>query len=664
MLRWGLTFLCVVLVIALVYFRALAKVEELAPLVPVAPTEDAARIDPEPVTDAARAPVDSALAARAPLEARPGSARVAALRGRVLTPTGEPCGGATLRFATVRRGRAELEQTKSGPDGRFELVPAASAARGDLLATADAHEFAPAVRRDVAAGPEELELVLAPGQTFAVRFVDAQGVALEPHQLSFHWMLAGVTREDDEDALGKQRWIRSPVPFRIHVNDPALVNDWCGPFEPSTIGDVLVVDVRRRALVRGIVRAGGAPVAGAEVRLESVAAPASEPGRVLTRTQTDARGEFLWRLTAAETSGPLAFRPVAFHALHGRGLGPELVCDGQRDLDGLEIELNEPLGRIEGRILLPPERDAGELVVQLGSRARTPREDGSFLLPEVEPGLQTVGVAPGTPEWPRDAWQWLSSEPVHWLGHKPTWNVEVRSGATSELTLDLATPAPVRIEGRIELGKAIMDASTLGNFAARGVTFQRDGVPGVEGQAFLDAAGRFAAGFAKPGARRFELQIMLSHRGDGTGDPQLNPSLFVTSTWTVRDSLELVPGLNDWDLVLAPGALRLRAPGAELELSPGPDLHWQGPGECTVDVQGWAALYDSSQEALTYAEVPPGRVTFQLVPDGTTYEAVVRSGETTEFLLPESARPELEAAYDVRANGLQLPSYLMDMGGY
>lgn len=183
-----------------------------------------------------------------------------------------------------------------------------------------------------------------------------------------------------------------------------------------------------------------------------------------------------------------------------------------------------------------------------------------------------------------------------------------------------------------------------------GVYFWREDGAGLETQAVLTRQGEFAAEFESPGPRRFEFQLQLGALAEG-------------GTWRVRDVLDLTPGLQQWNLTLAPGALRLRTPGVELLLEPEPKLHWQGAGELTIEVPGFlSGAVESTPGSVLYHAVPPGWVRFTLVPDGTTYEAIVRSGETTEFLLPESARAELEAAYDVRTQGLEPPSYLMDLG--
>jgi len=645
MLKWSLTALGVALVIAFVYFRTLASVEELdeLELTAPAPAESPLRSEAAPTSIAGT----SALAREpVPLEVQPPAAapRRPSIRGRVLTPDGTPYGQGLVRFATVRHGRAELEEARTTSDGAFELIPADSSAHGDLLVSAARHEFAPVAQLGVTASDAELEFRLLPPSTFAVRLRDARGIELEPHRLSFHWILAGVTREDREDALGKLRWARSPVPFRIHVKAVHVLDEWLGPFEPGAVGEVLELEVRRRHSVRGIVLAGGAPVPGAEVRLERLEDPSGERGRVFGGGRTDERGEFWFRVDE-----PGVFRPVAFHSSHGRGQAPELRC-GDADLDGLTIKLSEPPGRIEGRILLPDGRSTALLAVEFAHRLRTPRADGTFLLPDVEPGVHVLRLVGGDPEDPRDSWTWHRGQGVPGLAYTPSWSVEVRPGAASSVVLDLSAPRAVRLEGRIDLGRDVEDASTFGNREALGVYFWREGGTGLETQAVPSRQGEFAAEFESPGQRRFEFHLQLGALAEG-------------GSWRVRDVLDLAPGVQHWDLTLAPGALRLRAPGVDLMFEPEPKLHWQGAGELTIEVPGsLSGMVESTPGSVLYHAVPPGLVRFTLVPDGATYEASVRSGETTEFLLPESARAELEAAYDQRTEGIALPSYLTEIG--
>lgn len=634
--------LCAVLALGLLYFRTLAGVEELGVRELTARTaESLLRSDAAPTSVAGTGALDRE---PAPLESESPAPRRPSIRGRVLTPDGAPYGQGNVRFATVRHGRAELSQTRTGMDGSFELIPADSNARGDLLVCAARHEFAPVAQLDLAASDTDLELRLLAPSAFAVRLHDARGIELEPHRLSFHWMLAGVTREDDEKALGKLRWTRSPVPFRIHVSDVHVLDEWLGPFEPGAVGEVLELEVRRRHSVRGIVLAGGAPVPGAEVRLERIEEPSGERGSVFGNGRTDERGEFWFRVDE-----PGVFRPVAFHSSHGRGQAPELRC-GDADLDGLTVELSEPPGRIEGRILLPDGRSTALVAVEFAHRVRTPRADGTFLLPDVEPGVHELRLVGGDPADPRDQWTWRRGLGVPGLAYTPSWSVEVRPGAASSVVLDLSAPRAVRLEGRIDLGRDVEDASTFGNREALGVYFWREGGTGLETQAVLTRQGEFAAEFESPGRRRLELHLQLGALAEG-------------GSWRVRDVLDLAPGVQRWDLPFAPGSLRLLAPGVDLMFEPEPKLHWQGAGELTIEVPGiLSGMVEAAPGSVLYRAVPAGFVRFTLVPDGATYEAVVRSGETTEFRLPESARAELETAYDMRTRGIALPSYLMGIG--
>lgn len=593
---------------------------------------------------------------RAAVEARPSAPppRAPAIRGRVLGPDGEPYARGEVRFAWVRRGRAELVRTKTRADGGFELFPPDPEARGDLLATAAGHAHAPVARLDVAAGVEELELRLAPRRTFELRLHDQDGHALEPSELSFHWILAGVTREDDEQALGKLRWAVPPVPFRIHLHDAGLVEEWLGPFDPAEVGPaevnaVLALGVQRRPFVQGAVFAGGRPVAGAEVRLEAVA---TDPEGARMRyfpspARTDARGEFRIRMDVLG-----AFRARAFHPEGGLGRGGEWTVVPGRDLAGLVLELTEPPGAIAGRVVLPAGRAPEEVALRIGERTRTLGAEGSFTLPGLEPGRHVLRAVQGNPGAARDAWAWASDAPLAWLAHDTALAVEVRPGETSAVLLDLVAPPPVRLVGRIELGTEVSDATGFGNFEPQGVRFTDAAGKRDEGRARLRSGGTFAAGFADPGARRLRVELLLE------------PSL---ASWSVSDELALAPADNRWDLVLVPGKLRLVLDDAlseRLELAPPPVLRWSDGGLAIEVGAPIGGLARATPGALLYEAVPPGRVRFALTPGGTVFEAFVRPGETSELRLPASAQAELRAAFDVRATGLVTPSYLVEEGFY
>ncbi|HEX6885548.1 MAG TPA: carboxypeptidase-like regulatory domain-containing protein [Planctomycetota bacterium] len=573
--------------------------------------------------------------------------RAPVLRGRLLAPDGRPYGRGEVRFAWIRHGRAELVRTKTRADGGFELFPGEPSARGDLLATAFEHELGPVARLDVAAGEQGLELRLAPARTLELRFRDQDGGELVPAELSFHWILAGVTREDEEQSLGKTRWALPPVPFRIHVHDARVVEEWLGPFEPAEVGEVLTLGLHRRPFVRGLVLAAGRPVEGAEVRLEPLAIdPGSTRLRVFpSPARTDARGEFQVRVDE-----PGTFQARVFHPQHGLGRSGPWTVEPERDLAGLTLELTEPAGAIAGRVVLPVGRQPEEVAIRIGDRTRTLDAEGSFTLPGLEPGLHVLQPVQGKPGAALGAWTWTNAAPLGWLTHELALLVEVRSGGTSEAVLDLVTPPPVRLAGRIEVGVEVSDATGFGNFEPQGVRF--DGAARDEGRARLRAGGAFAAGFGGPGARRLRVELLL--------EPDL-------ACWSVSDEVVLAPGDNRWDLALVPGKLRLvmdGAPGEELELSPQPVLRWND-GSRAIEVGARiGGLAQASPGTLLYEAVPPGRVRFVLGPGGTEFEAFVRPGETTEFRFPASARAELRAAFDVRASGLVAPSYLGDQGFY
>lgn len=597
---------------------------------------------------ARESPVDSASlpeSARGPLEPpKPSAASslpsTATISGRVLDPEGRPRPRAEVRFFWASRGRPEKVGGRTDAEGRFQLALSDAEARGELLATVAAHTLAPAVRAGVEAGDEGLTLQLGPPSLFSLRVVDQYGVALLPEHVSFHWVLADWTREDRDDALGMLRWARPPCPFRVHLDDRAMEGGWFGPFAPEEVGDVLTLRVPRYPYVEGRVLREGRPVPEAMVEIEPFVpgmtggvsrAPWGEASR------TDARGEF--RLLVPS---PGSFRLRAFHPDHGAGRALPLELDDARDRVGIVLELSESLGSVQGRVVLPAGRAPSEIRLFVADRRRSLRRDGTFLLPGLEPGHHVMRVVEGLQSEPEDAWLWGSYvRAPSWLEREALFPVDVEPGRVSEVLLDLTALPSVRLEGRVELGAPVVDATGAFNREPVGAVLERGPEGDREARALLDARGVFSLGLHAPGPYRLRLALMFV-------DAE-------SSVWSVTDAVTLDAGAQDWRLAVEPGSLRLllREEPEGLGLAP-PSLAWRGEGGLEVTV--WGARQESG--GFLYEHVPPGTVRFTLSPGGETFEVVIRSQETAEFLVPEAVRDALRDAFDARPRGLVEPSYL------
>lgn len=571
--------------------------------------------------------------------------RAHTITGRVLDPEGRPRPRAEVRFFWARRGRPEQVSDWTDAEGRFQLALADAGARGDLLATVAGHTLAPALRTGVEAGGEALTLQLGPPSVFALQVVDPYGAALVPERVSFHWVLADWTREDRDDALGKLRWARPPCPFRVHLDDRAIEGGWFGPFAPEEVGDVLTLRVPRYPTVEGRVLHEEEAVSGATVEVEPFVpgrtgglsrAPWGETGR------TDARGEF--RLLVRS---PGSYRLRAFHPDHGVGRALPLELDGTQDRVGIVLELSEPLGSVRGRVVLPAGRAPAEIRLFVAERRRSLRGDGTFLLPGLEPGHHVLRIVEGPPGEPEDGW--LAGSFVRtpsWLEREALFPVDVEAGRIAEVLLDLTAPPPVRLEGRVELGASVIDATGAFNREPVGAVLERAPEGDREGRALLDAQGGFSLGLHAPGPYRLRLALMFVGAE--------------SSVWSVTDAVTLAPGAQDWRLALEPGSLRIRVgeEPEELGLAP-PSLAWRGEGGLEVTVSG--ARHEP--DGFLYEHVPPGALRCTLSPGGETFEVAVRSHETAELLVPQAVRDALRAAFDARPRGLVEPSYL-EVGAY
>lgn len=554
---------------------------------------------------------------------------VATLTGRVRDPRGQPL-RAWLLCVWDDRGRKREARTWSGPDGRFELALPDAEARGDLLANAPRDEWTPAARLDVAAGTRDLELTLGWPATFEVEVRDGEEDPLPDASCAFYWELSGYAvpgeaRQFRRDGKG---WPVSPVPFRVAVQSGTAENGWFGPFDPSEVGERLTLHVRRHARVGGRVLHAGAPVAGARVWFERVVPPLSV-GSVRDdrrpygpQGKSDAEGRFelpaRWRGR---------FVPRAFHLPEGAGRAEAIECDGQTDLDGLVIELDQPPGAITGRVLLPPGHRPSEILLTASSAPgyRVLRPDGTFLLPDLPPGPCRLSVMESWVEEGESGEGWLVvfDGPTHgptWLPQEFHLAVSVLAGGTVDVTFDLTTTPPCRLEGRVLPGVPLR-SDDGGLRPGPPLLVLDDGYEwDADGEVRLADDGRFRLGLAQPGTKRLFLELAFPG---------------CESEWRVTDRVELHPGTRTWNLTPPTGALRLLPADPERALQSGPELHWLGEGELGIDVR-----YPTREEArgsLLYPRVPAGRVRFEL--PGETgpvpHEVEIRAGETSELRLPE-----------------------------
>lgn len=560
---------------------------------------------------------------------RPAPPPPSTLSGTVHDPRGQPL-HAWLIYVWSEGGRRRDASTWSGEDGHFELALPDAHARGDLLVSSPRDEWTPTARLGLAAGTRDLELTLGWPATFDVEVLDQDERPVPNASCSFAWELAGFPVEGPFRQFGGdgKGWPVSPLPFRVSVQSSRAESRWFGPFDSSEVGERLTLHVRRHPLLSGIVLHEGQPVPGARVWMERVVPSLSEGSVRDDRRpygpegKSDAEGRF-----ELPARWPGRFVPRAFRVPEGAGRAESITCDGQTDLAGLVIQLDQPPGAIAGRVLLPRVHRPSEILLTASSAAgyRVLRPDGAFLLPNLPPGPCRLSVKEGDPEEEDSGERWLmiSDGPTRgpaWLPQEFHLEVSVPAGGTAAVTFDLSVTPPCRLEGRVLPGVAFR-SDEVGLHAGPPLLILDEGNEwDADGEVRLGDDGRFRLGLAQPGTKRLFLELAFPDS---------------ESEWSVTDRVELRPGTRTWNLAPSLGALRLLPADPERALQSGPELHWLGEGELGIDIR-----YPTSEEtrgSLLYPRVPAGRVRFELPGEAgpASHEVEIRAGETTELRLPE-----------------------------
>lgn len=379
-------------------------------------------------------------------EARPaGGAEQAryALRGRV-EAEGQPVAGAVVTaVAAEADADADPQATRTGPDGRFELL-ALPAGRHAISATAPGHLPA-VVRSHDLREDASITLVLTPGgQPLRGTIADATGGALEGALVRVTPLagIASLRRLDGFATLsaddGAYAIHVAPGRYRVDVSHPDYAPEHraveVGPGAQSQ--DFALVPM---GVVEGVVRheQGGAPVPGAWVSWQREKQMMVPSGRRVSTTagggmvQADDEGRFALRglppgtfLLTARASEAASLAPVAVPlAMAEHVAGIEVRVSKALDVRGRVVSTNDPAqGIAEATVRLGPND-------RFGARARTDAE-GRFVLQGVLEG-RTMLVAGGE----------------GWLPMFPGTSVEVAAGMP-EVTLSLERAPTIR--GRVE----------------------------------------------------------------------------------------------------------------------------------------------------------------------------------------------------------------------
>ena len=314
------------------------------------------------------------------------------IRGVVRTRDGTPIGGATVLTYARSESATRPPTTVSDEDGTFAL---GGLQPGNMPLHVSAPGYAP-LQQSVAAGADDLELVLDPGGTVIGSVVDAKGQPVDGATLFAQTEETGENRghgfatADEGGGRFTLRDLRSGryvIQARAPKHGEAAAQAVVGAGRTTDVG---AVRLRPGGTVRGtVVDAAGEPVAGASVRVET-----GTPRALDSIAQTDGRGAF-------EIAGvpPGQFHVAARHPAFAPGRAPAEI---ESETDTVDVRVVLPRGgRVEGVVRRRDgEPFAGGQVIVLagpaplgwnagGSRV-TVADDGSFALEHAPAGRARV----------------------------------------------------------------------------------------------------------------------------------------------------------------------------------------------------------------------------------------------------------------------------------
>jgi len=339
---------------------------------------------------------------------------------------------------------------------------------------------------------------------------------------------------------GAPRVPSAPV-MSAPVDEPALSSPEVELLDPQPsaelrtklVAPIASVPARaKRPCVSGVVQCRGKPVNKAWVTLGEVA---TTDGPELFYSSSDAQGRFR---TEYDAAGRYTLRAVE-RSLGFGTIGP-IDLNGVNDVEGLEIVLDQPLGTLVGRVVLPDGRQPQEVFLSVSTvgDCRSLRADGTYRIPGVPPGPCRVSVcAAFGAAGPDEA----VPVPIHSVPRAPGWMktslhyaVDVVAGETVRLDMDVTAEATIRLEGRILIDgqPAAMGYRSAARLFADDVISEAE----LENGAFL-------LGAHEPG----EYDLRCSVR----------PPRADRGRWWVRDRVALAIGRQSWMHEFTTGTIRV-----------------------------------------------------------------------------------------------------------
>ena len=289
-----------------------------------------------------------------------------------------------------KRARGDVVDTDG--EGRFSFEVEYLDATYDLSATDSLGEFARVLVRDIHPGDLDVVIAFRRGEPLLVHLHGGDGAPVLGAEISIGINYIRSRAPATSPAPGDYAIEQPSGGFSLSVRAPGFRDLYAGSFDEGTAPLELNLVMERALAVRGVVVAGGAPVANAIVEafefdpdasmtVHGLRCPISyfESGQV--RTDEDGRFEL-----SADIDGAFVVR-----ARHGDWVDGEVgPLSAATVLQPLELELSRG-GTIEGFVRVAPGESAGGLVVAVHRGDGRPRStrtaaDGSYRFEGLMPG--------------------------------------------------------------------------------------------------------------------------------------------------------------------------------------------------------------------------------------------------------------------------------------
>ncbi len=401
--------------------------------------------------------------------------------GVVVDPLGAPVGGAVVRYSFESNGTSGSGSAPAKSDGTFSF-PVMIPARYRFAATDPSGRWRGS--KPVQAKPgDEVVLRLQVPRWLPIDVRDRGGRPMPKVVLMVRDPATGIDTPAVRDPAGR---VAVPgVPFRLIATADGYAKAESEVLDPGALARSLRLVLAKLAGIRGVVRVGGRPLAGARVSLHRVipldrhcrhagfSCRYHPKPKEVVRTPADGS----YRLTGRERDRYVIriehgdFAPV--------DVGP-FKNDPERGSSGRDADLTRG-GVLEGRVITSAGRSAAGILVAVSRGDGHPQKqevgaDGHFRFGRLTPGPWIVRRVDG-----------LSQHTVILGGKPPTprWSCRVRDGVVTRFDLDTTRPSGLSVRGMFALaGVDVRGATVL--LQAEGRTL-RDKAP----RGTLDSAGRF-----------------------------------------------------------------------------------------------------------------------------------------------------------------------------